>query len=64
MHGFSDLGAVLRVGDVAAEVHLLELDDVFELLDALVSCSEAFDHFFDLPFLLADLVEELLLDCL
>ena len=55
---------MLRVGDVAAEVHLLELDDVFELFDAFVSCGEAFDHLFDLPFLLADLVEELLLDCL
>lgn len=49
---------------MAAEVYLFQFNDVLELLDALVSSIEPFDHFLDLSLLFADLVEELLLDCL
>lgn len=54
---------MLRGGDVAAEVHLLQFYDILKFLDTLVSGVEALDHFLDLSFLLADLIEELLLDC-
>lgn len=49
---------------MAAKIHLFQFYDVFQFFDTLVSCVEAFDHLFDLSFLLADLIEELLLDCL
>ena len=49
---------------MTTEIHLFQLYDILQFLDALVSCVEAFDHFFDLPLFFADLVEELLFDCL
>lgn len=55
---------MLGSGDMAAEIHLFQFYDIFQFLDTLVSCVEAFDHLFDLSFLLTDLIEELLLDCL
>ena len=61
VHWVTDFGFVLWGGDMTAEVHLLQLEDILELLDAFLALGDGAEEMLGLLLFLGHLLEELLL---